>query len=328
MSQRHQSLCGMPTLAIGTRRRHSSTYWVMCIEPQTVARTFSGSVLYIIALTMITFAMRGDISLVKVSKLQRELRQGMPYLANLSAEDVRRTWDNFGHLVDHTTIGDVLQHWTARLPGGCIRLRVCLAQAAGSGLVSLYMFARALREHKHFPWPLIQRLYPDQWAAAVLTLQTVQGNPHFGFKTDLEHVNSRNYANVAWVCGRILIRAGDETLAGYKGFKPDTPRVPTIEAMITKHLADGVELVNLTAAFTEEVLAVCSFWPPPTGSRCIGAILSSTVVGTNTLQVCLLGCSARYLLLWCSGSGLHPRTVRGFRVRLTDETGHSSDQGL
>jgi len=79
----------------------------------------------------------------------------MPYIANLSAEDVRRTWDNFGHLVDQTTIGDVLRQWTACLPGGCIRLRVCLAQAAGSGLVSLDMFARALREHKLFPWPLI-----------------------------------------------------------------------------------------------------------------------------------------------------------------------------
>ena len=174
----------------------------------------------------------------------------MPYISNLSVEDVKCTWANFGHFVDHRSMGDILRQWKECLPGGCIRLRVCLAQAAGSGLVSLDVFARALNEHRRFPWPHVMRLYPGQWDAAVLALRTVAANPHYGFKTNLEHVNSSNYSSDAWLCGRLLIRAGDETLSGYKGFRPDTPRTKVVEDMITQHLSEGVDNVDLSSPFT------------------------------------------------------------------------------
>ena len=87
-------------------------------------------VMYTDLLAIISFALRGDVSNTKLARIQTDLRTTMPFVSNLSREDIMRTWANYGHLVDENNAGPVIAHWMACLPGGCIRLRVCLAQAA------------------------------------------------------------------------------------------------------------------------------------------------------------------------------------------------------
>ncbi|CAL8255057.1 unnamed protein product [Gadus morhua 'NCC'] len=124
-------------------------------------------------------------------------------------------------------------------------------------VVVLTMISFSMRRHirggSYKPWQIQStggHCYVRQWDAAVLALRTVAANPHYGFKTNLEHVNSSNYSSDAWLCGRLLIRAGDETLSGYKGFRPDTPRTKVVEDMITQHLSEGVDNVDLSSPFT------------------------------------------------------------------------------
>ncbi|KAK5936273.1 hypothetical protein CgunFtcFv8_027871 [Champsocephalus gunnari] len=74
-------------------------------------------VLYSILLCMVSFAMRGDISQKKLAKFQADLLTTMPRVANLTRDDVALTWHNSGHYIDNQSIGAVLAHWTACLPG-------------------------------------------------------------------------------------------------------------------------------------------------------------------------------------------------------------------
>ncbi|CAL8249935.1 unnamed protein product [Arctogadus glacialis] len=217
-------------------------------------------VLYIVLLAIVSSALRGDVSNAKLARMQADLRTAMPFVGNLSREDILRTWTNYGHLVDEVSAGEVITHLMTCIPGGCVRLRVCLAQAAGSGMSSLDTVAGAFREHPDFPSQAVQKMYPNDFAGAYKALHIVAGNPHYGYKNELGAVSSTNYRSLAWVCGLLIVATGDPSLKEYKGFKEDSRNKSTITDMIASYVAHSGASVDMSTPYTavehsdEEVL--------------------------------------------------------------------------
>ncbi|AVM87277.1 putative nucleoprotein [Wenling fish chu-like virus] len=211
-------------------------------------------VLYLILLLMISFSMRGDISQNKMIKLQGELRSTVPCVNLLTREDVALTWQNFGHFVDERTIGDVLRTWMEMLPGSMVRLRVALAQAAGSGMVGLDTVARAMRDHPDFPWHLVARCYPSEWQAMGTAFEVVDGNVHYGFKNDLGVVKSSLYKSVSWFAGQLLMKTGDQTLKDYRGFREDPKHKTDLMNLIDEYIANSHQHLDTATDATEEEL--------------------------------------------------------------------------
>ncbi|CAL8235686.1 unnamed protein product [Arctogadus glacialis] len=92
-------------------------------------------VMYTVLLAIISFALMGDVSNSKLVRIQADLRTTMPFVNNLSREDIMRTWSNYGHLIDDTTAGAVINHWMGCLPGG---------SAAFSSVLRSYSIREAL----------------------------------------------------------------------------------------------------------------------------------------------------------------------------------------
>ncbi|KAL0967482.1 hypothetical protein UPYG_G00252810 [Umbra pygmaea] len=167
----------------------------------------------IVLLTVTSFALRGSITHSKLSRLITDLQPVVRYASEiLNINDIACTWANFGHLVHDGNMPAIMRRWLGMVPAGAVRLRVLLSQAAGSGLTSLYVIARAIHEHPDFPWPYIARLYPAEWRAAGTAIAIVGGNPYFGFRRDLAEVRSTLFKNLASFCGKLLVAAGDKTL--------------------------------------------------------------------------------------------------------------------
>lgn len=68
-------------------------------------------------------------------------------------------------------MADTFAHWLGYLDASAIRIRVIFTQAAGSGLTSLDVIARAIHDHHSFPWHMFMRLYPEEWTNAVDAIQ-------------------------------------------------------------------------------------------------------------------------------------------------------------
>ncbi|KAK5902942.1 hypothetical protein CesoFtcFv8_008150 [Champsocephalus esox] len=107
-------------------------------------------------------------------------------------------------------------------------------------MVGLDTIAEAIRDHHLFPWPLVQRLYHTEWTAALNALQAVAANPHHGYKGDTTAVKSANYRNISWICGRLLISLGNDSLKNYRGFKEDPRTKVAVEKMISDYITHGM----------------------------------------------------------------------------------------
>nr|UVF58769.1 MAG: S protein [Salarius guttatus piscichuvirus] len=190
-------------------------------------------------LTMLaSFALRGAITHSKLGKVVADLLPIIPYAADaLNQADIALTWNNFGHLVDDRNMPRIMRRWLRQVPTAAIRLRVLLAQAAGSGLTSLDVIARAVHAHPEFPWPLIRRLYPEEWEAAGRALGLVGNNPYFGYRRDLAHVRSVLFKRLSSFCGKLLIACGDRTLENYRGFVEDRINRDALQRLIDGYLA-------------------------------------------------------------------------------------------
>lgn len=187
-----------------------------------------------IILTVVSFSVRGNMSAAKVTRVVTELAPTMPFTGEaLTTGDIQLTWSNFGHYVDDRVMPAIVRRWLAYIPQHALRVRVVLAQAAGSGLTSLDVIARAIHENPSFPWVLIQRMYPDQWDNAGLAMRRVGNNPYYGFRHDLGHVRANQFRHLAAFCGRLLIALGDEALGRYQGFQNDRIRADIWNRLIS-----------------------------------------------------------------------------------------------
>lgn len=206
-----------------------------------------------IILTLVSFSVRGNMSAAKVTRVVAELTPTMPYAGEaLTAGDIQLTWTNFGQYVDDSVMPAIIRRWLTYIPQHALRVRVVLAQAAGSGLTSLDVIARAIHENPAFPWILVQRMYPDQWDNAGLAMRRVGNNPYYGFRHNLEHVRANQFRHLAAFCGRLLIALGDESLGRYQGFQNDRLRVDVWNKLIASYVtARGREALDVERPMTD-----------------------------------------------------------------------------
>lgn len=184
------------------------------------------------------FALRGTISNNKLVRIVADLQPVVSYAADaLNLSDISLTWATFGQFVDDATMPGIMRRWLSHIPAGAIRMRVVLSQAAGSGMTSLDVIARAVHEHPEFPWPLIEQMYPQEWDAAHRAILLVGENPYYGYRRDLSGVRSTLFKYFAGFCGKLLIAAGDKSLDGYRGFAEDKINKDSITRMIDAYMS-------------------------------------------------------------------------------------------
>lgn len=207
---------------------------------------------YSILMFILSFSLRGEIFQAKLTKAMHELSQLMPGVAEqLTRADIALTWHYFGGLVDDSNVADTFARWLGCLDAPTIRVRVIIAQAAGSGLTCLDVIARAIHEHPTFPWHMLMRLFPEEWANAVDVIQRVGNNPYYGYHGDLQHVRSTRYKSLSWACGRLINAGGNKTFGDYKGFVEDRRHKETIEGIILAYYR-GQDTADLMGDPTEE----------------------------------------------------------------------------
>nr|XP_055068187.1 uncharacterized protein si:dkey-81e3.2 [Misgurnus anguillicaudatus]XP_055068188.1 uncharacterized protein si:dkey-81e3.2 [Misgurnus anguillicaudatus] len=197
-----------------------------------------GRSLSVILTTFAAFALRGSITYSKLTRCVKDLQPVISYAAEaINAAEISMTWATFGHFVDNGSMPGIMRRWLEFVPAGAIRLRVILSQAAGSGMTSLDVIARAVHEHPEFPWPLVIRMYPQEWIAAQRALIIVGGNPYYGYRRVLTEVRSTKFKYLASICGKLLVAAGDKSLDGYRGFAEDRVNNKSIRWMIDGYMA-------------------------------------------------------------------------------------------
>ncbi|KAK5936275.1 hypothetical protein CgunFtcFv8_027872 [Champsocephalus gunnari] len=77
---------------------------------------------------------------------------------------------------------------------------------------------------------------PKVVSHGVDALQAVAANPHHGYKGDTTAVKSANYRNISWICGRLLISLGNDSLKDYRGFKEDPRTKVAVEKIISDYI--------------------------------------------------------------------------------------------
>lgn len=211
--------------------------------------------LYPVLLIVLAYATKGQLSERRLSRIITELRPHLgPLTEMLRMEDILMTWQNFGQYINDATAEAVIRRWAEFLPAGAVRLRVALDQARGSGLTGLDVVARAIHEHPHFPWHLIMRMYPAEWAAVRTAIVAVGDNRYFGFRQNLTVVRSSLFKYVSWVSGLLLIAAGDKTLDSYKGFVKNVAHESVVQNLIQSYLEATAGAIDLDVARTDDEL--------------------------------------------------------------------------
>ncbi|XP_054826224.1 uncharacterized protein LOC129323677 [Eublepharis macularius] len=195
-------------------------------------------VLNSVLLCIISFALWGEISQVKLSRLQQNLAPIMKGISEqLTRADIILTWRNFAHLVDDSNVAEVFRRWLLFIPVPTRRLRVCLAQAADSELMSLDVIAMALHKHPTFPWYKVMRMYPQEWKNAVMALKLVGSNPIYGFRSYLPQLRSTRYKSFSYICGKLLIECGDKSWSDYCRFQEDKRYKDIIDTLIREYIS-------------------------------------------------------------------------------------------
>lgn len=217
-----------------------------------------GRALGVILMTVTSFSLRGVITHSKLSRVVNDLLPVIPYASEaLNAADIALTWATFGHLVDDGNMPGIMRRWLGFVAAGAVRLRVLLAQAAGSGLTFLDVIARAINGHSDFSWPYVARMYPQEWPAAGRAITLVGGNPYYGYRHDLTEVRSTLFKNLAAFCGKLLVAAGDQSLDGYRGFVEEKINKESIMRMIDGYMSSQGYVDLASDIGPEEHAAFC-----------------------------------------------------------------------
>lgn len=86
-----------------------------------------------ILMCILSFAVRGQISQARLTKVMHEFSRLMPGVAEqFTHSDIALTWRHFGGLVDDSSVADTFAHWLGYLDAPAVRVRIIIAQAAGS----------------------------------------------------------------------------------------------------------------------------------------------------------------------------------------------------
>lgn len=208
--------------------------WVEFLEESQKRKTAS-----VIVTFLVSMAWRGMVTPARLTKFTTEMDTISPGMSTMCTKDhIGVIWNTFGPRLNDGNVGTIFETWYQLIPPSAIRCRVVLLQAAGSGLTALDVIARAIKTFPAFPWFKIARMYPEEWTAALIAIQTVGTNKWYGFRQDLGPVRSTLYRNITWVGKELLIRSGnDPSLQNKQGWIQSPLHTIMVEQIVADYLA-------------------------------------------------------------------------------------------
>lgn len=217
--------------------------------------------MYPVLLLIMAFSSRGNLAPDKLTRLKTDLKDTMGQVIEMMKnEDLQQTYANFADYIQDGDAAAIMTRWSGYFAGNAlIRIRVTIQQAQCAGLTSLDTINRAVHLHPHFPWYLLVRLYPMEWAAANAATVAVGNNAYYGFRQDLGPVKATKYKRLAWACSLILIATGETNLGKYKGFVADKSQLKNINDMIEAY-TESLKSADMTSdATAAEMGAVAEY---------------------------------------------------------------------
>lgn len=203
------------------------------------ARGWQTGGLRLLMMCYISIAKRGNVTEDFINKVvtgvQEDLRQAQGI--NIDTVSIHRLYVLYGPHINANNVGYITVRWRNMLPDQALRLQLTLSQITGSGLTSLVLIGRAVKDYPDFRWDRVKLLIPIEVSHALEAMQVVGRNPYFGFNHNMGAARSTRYKSLAYVAKEILIKAGGEgSLRGYQGFTNNPRNKRALDQLINDYV--------------------------------------------------------------------------------------------
>lgn len=190
----------------------------------------------IIVHSICAYAKRGQLNASFVDKVTNAIAEQVQKRITLDPEACSIFFSNYKTGINKDTAKKLFDHWSSIIPSSALKMQLVVQQAAGSGLTAYYTVCHAVSLYQSFPWHKVKALYLEEWMAFQAANEAIQGNPFYGFESDLKAVRSTKYKSIAWVAKELLCTYNGErgTLGRYQGWI----KSPKEESIIQKIIED------------------------------------------------------------------------------------------
>lgn len=116
-----------------------------------------------------------------------------------------------------------------------LRLKLTVAQAAGSGLTCYNMIRAAMTAFPGFNWPKLCAMIPADMAAFTRALEAIGNDQYYAFGREMGDFAASKYKTLSYAAKLLLVKYGGSEYAGlrnYKGITKTPARKEEIDRMI------------------------------------------------------------------------------------------------
>ena len=97
---------------------------------------------------------------------------------------------------------------------------------------------KSARLYPDFPWVSVAQLYPEEFRASVIAMETAGNSRYYRYRQDLGPVRSTLYRNILWVGKELLIRInGEGNFSQYHGWLSVPKEQVSIERIGNDYIA-------------------------------------------------------------------------------------------
>nr|WAS28130.1 MAG: hypothetical protein [Chuviridae sp.] len=164
-------------------------------------------------------------------------REGLEFERLLPA-DLSNIFNYYGKCLVGLSVGALFDYWSQDLPEHLMRMKLVLAQSAGSGLTPYLLVVKAMQTFPDFPWMRVRRLFLSEFAVFEMALENIGGNMYYAFEHNMTTFAGTKYRNVSWVARHVLMEFGGEsTLRNLRGFGTTCKSIDVVRALCDEYRA-------------------------------------------------------------------------------------------
>jgi len=131
------------------------------------------------------------------------------------------------------SLREIFERFNAFLPERCLRLKLLVEQAQGTGLSQLNLIQDALLQFPDFCWFRLESLFPGELASVQSALAAYNEDPYMGLRPS-NPIPATKYKGFAYASKQLLIKiAGVRTLEALRTFGNMT-NTAAVDALIVK----------------------------------------------------------------------------------------------
>lgn len=193
--------------------------------------------LQLLTQTLIAYAKRGMVTPEFMGKMSDGMRTAVGTVVKLDATVIEPFYLQYGYNVNAANAQEFFSYMLGIIPAHAVRLGLMIQQVARSGITQLLICQEAMSVFPTFPWSVISRMLPDEWATFTAAVRLVNGNPFYGFSKELGIVKSTGYQSLTWLCKELLTRSGMQTtLRSYTGISRNIKKMGGMKTVMDKFL--------------------------------------------------------------------------------------------